>query len=197
MKTPARTSTRKCGGDTVVARGILRNEDPAAYGSADSDSRPSKSRGDRPGCITAEEKAVIAQAESILSRHFLRHGIVNDKNSAGQWLRMKLATSDHEIFGILMLDNLHRVIDMEILFRGTIEACAISYRDIARLVIERQAAAVILFHNHPSGSSIPSAADKILTHDIGRLLGMLECRVLDHLILGEDITSFRSTGLLN
>jgi DNA repair protein RadC len=109
---------------------------------------------------------------------------------------MKLAPLDHEAFGVLMMDTRHAIIGLDILFHGSVDICSVIPREIVRAVIKRNAAAVILVHNHPSGSTEPSEADRRITQDIKKALSLIECRVLDHLIVGENITSFAKRNMM-
>jgi DNA repair protein RadC len=96
-----------------------------------------------------------------------------------------------------LLDNRHRLIRTEMLFRGTIDGASVHPREVARVVLEANAAAVILFHNHPSGVADPSQADELITQRLRETLSLLDVRVLDHLIIGEGREySFAEAGLL-
>jgi DNA repair protein RadC len=96
-----------------------------------------------------------------------------------------------------LLDTRHRLIHTETLFRGTIDGASVHPREVARVVLEANAAAVILFHNHPSGEISPSAADEMITQRLRETLSLLDVRVLDHLIIGEGREySFAETGRL-
>jgi DNA repair protein RadC len=93
-----------------------------------------------------------------------------------------------------LLDNRHRLIRTEMLFRGTIDGASVHPREVVRVVLEANAAAVILFHNHPSGVAEPSRAGELVT---GRLaLQLIDVRILDHLIVADGTYSFAETGRL-
>jgi DNA repair protein RadC len=83
-----------------------------------------------------------------------------------------------------LLDARHRLIRSEMLFRGTIDGASVHPREVARVVLEANAAAVILFHNHPSGQTSPSTADELITQRLRETLALLDVRVLDHLLGG-------------
>ncbi len=93
-----------------------------------------------------------------------------------------------EVFAIVFLDNRHRVIAYEELFYGTIDGASVHPREIVRKALEHNAAAVILAHNHPSGIAEPSTADERLTSRVREALGLIDVRVLDHIIVGGDTT---------
>ena len=108
-----------------------------------------------------------------------------------------LAHEDREVFGLILLDSQHGVLGFEILFYGTIDSASVYPREIVKCVLNANAAAVILTHNHPSGRPEPSTADAALTKRLQIALETIEVRVLDHLVIGgADSVSFAERGLL-
>lgn len=104
---------------------------------------------------------------------------------------------NYELFGMLLLDNRHRIIDRVELFRGTIDGVSVHPREVVKEALGRGAAAVILFHNHPSGVADPSQADELITIRLRDALALVDVRVLDHLIVGGDrCTSLAERGVL-
>jgi DNA repair protein RadC len=102
-----------------------------------------------------------------------------------------------EQFVCVWLDNRHRVITSDVMFTGTIDRASIHPREVVRRCIERNAAAVILAHNHPSGVLEVSQADELITRRIREALALLDVRVLDHFIVADDKgISFAEHGLL-
>ena len=98
---------------------------------------------------------------------------------------------------MLFLDSRHRVIDFAPLFRGTVDGATVHPREVVKEALTRNAAAVILAHNHPSGVADPSAADEVITARIREALALVDIRVLDHLVVtGDRIVSFSELGLL-
>jgi DNA repair protein RadC len=96
-----------------------------------------------------------------------------------------------------LLDTRHRLIRSEILFRGTVDGAAVHPREVARVVVDANASAVILFHNHPSGVCEPSSADERITARLTETLALIDVRVLDHLIIGAAAEySFAEAGRL-
>ncbi|MDO0848514.1 JAB domain-containing protein, partial [Xanthomonas campestris] len=96
----------------------------------------------------------------------------------------RCAHLSHEVFGVVFLDNQHHIISTEHLFTGTVDGCEVHSRVVAKRALELIAAAVILFHNHPSGNPEPSQADRKVTQRLQEALGLLDIRVLDHLVIG-------------
>ena len=112
-------------------------------------------------------------------------------------LRLRIGDKEREIFCVLYLNSQHQLIEVEELFKGTIDGAAVYPREIAKAALAHNAAAVILGHNHPSGTTEPSAADKRITERITSALGLLDIRVLDHVIVSTNgAFSFAEGGLL-
>ena len=141
------------------------------------------------------EADILAEAEDILRKRWTRGGTLDDPRASADWLRMHCATMTAEVFGLIFLDNRHRILQSRELFRGTIDGCSVAPREVVRAVIECNAAAVILYHNHPSGNPEPSGADVAITQTLKQALDLVGCRVLDHLIAGETVTSLSQRGL--
>ena len=119
-------------------------------------------------------------------------------DDVGHYLRLKLAGQPDEYFGIIFLTSDHRVISCEVLFKGTVGSTTIYPRAVVQRVLQLNAVAVVLFHNHPSsGRTAPSKADEALTTQIKNVLAMIDVKVLDHLIVGNgEPYSFARDGLL-
>ena len=114
------------------------------------------------------------------------------------WLRLRLSGLPHEVFGALWLDAQNRLIEYEELFRGTLTQTSVYPREVVRKAIARNAAAVILAHNHPSGLAEPSRADEMLTHSLREALALVDVKLLDHFIVAGNAPplSFAERGLL-
>ena len=143
-----------------------------------------------------DENAVLAQAETILRRRLERLGTLTDPTASSDFVRMRLGGLEHEEFHVVFLDSRHRVIAIEAMFRGTVDGAEVHCREVAKAALARNAAALILAHNHPSGNAEPSAADRAVTARLKQALALLDIRVLDHLIVGETVTSMAQRGLL-
>jgi DNA repair protein RadC len=144
--------------------------------------------------LTAHQ--VLEKAAEILAGQFSRDGCFNSPEATKQYLACKLGTQEREVFAVLLLDSSHRMIAYQELFYGTIDAASVYPREIVKLVLEANAAAVILAHNHPSGISDPSHADKAITRKLVDALALIDVRVLDHIVVGETVVSFAEMGLL-
>lgn len=113
------------------------------------------------------------------------------------YLGAKLAGFEYEVFAVLFLDNRHRLIEYNEMFRGTIDSASVYPREVVKQALRLNAAAVIFAHNHPSGHPEPSQADKALTQKLKDALGLVDVRVLDHIIVaGQERVSFAELGLL-
>ena len=141
------------------------------------------------------EADILGEAEAILRKRWARQGSLSDPRDSAAWLRMHCASMTAEVFGVIFLDNKHRILTSRELFRGTLDGCSVAPREVVRAVLECNAAAVVLYHNHPSGNPEPSAADVAITQTLKQALDLIGCRVLDHLIAGESVTSLSQRGL--
>jgi len=103
---------------------------------------------------------------------------------------------EHEVFTVLWLDNRNRVLAFEELFRGTIDGASVHPPEVVKSALIHNAAACIIAHNHPSGVSTPSQADRTVTDKLKEALSLIDVRVLDHIIVGDECTSFAEQGLL-
>ena len=113
------------------------------------------------------------------------------------YLTARLRDYPYEVFACLFLDTRHRVITYEELFRGTIDGASVHPREVVRRALQHNAAAVIFAHNHPSGVAEPSQADQRLTRRLSEALGLIDVRVLDHLVIGEHAAvSFAQRGMI-
>ena len=144
---------------------------------------------------TADE--ILDAARTILARRIRRGRALGSPRVTREYLQLHLAPREHEIFAILFLDNRHRVIEFVPLFRGTVDGASVHPREVVKEALARNAAAVILAHNHPSGIAEPSAADEVITQRVREALALIDVRVLDHFIVtGDVIVSFAERGLL-
>ncbi|GLQ87238.1 JAB domain-containing protein [Dyella flagellata] len=143
-----------------------------------------------------EEYAVLAAAENILKRKLQRQGGIRNPMDAADYLRIRLGGLPHEEFHVLWLDSRHCILDCQRLFMGTIDGASIYPREVVRAALDVNASAAILVHNHPSGATDPSAADRIITKELQDALRLISVRVLDHLIVGAECVSMASLGYL-
>ena len=122
--------------------------------------------------------------------------ILTSPQASKDYVKLQLATYEHEVFACLFLDNKHRVIAFEKLFRGTIDSSSVYPREVVKASLSHNAAAVIFAHNHPSGIAEPSQSDIQITRRLTEALQLIDVRVLDHLVVGEDVVSFAERGLI-
>jgi len=147
--------------------------------------------------VPASVDEVIAAARAHLAHRFRRGAALTSPDAMRDFLRLNLGTREFETFCCLFLDTRHRLIEFVELFRGTLSGASVHPREVVKEALRRNAAAVILVHPHPSGVAEPSQADEVITRRLREALGLVEIRVLDHLIVaGDEIMSFAEQGLL-
>lgn len=147
---------------------------------------------------TQQENQIIEQALSILEVRTTKSSFkLSDADDVRNYLAIQLAETEHEVFMVIFMDTRHRVIEFNEMFRGTIDGASVYPREVVKQALAVNAAAVIFAHNHPSGVTEPSQADKRITLELRNILEMIEVRVLDHFIIGGSNTySFTEHGLL-
>ncbi len=122
---------------------------------------------------------------------------LENSRSAENFVKKSLYALHREVFACLFLDTRHKVLAFDVISEGTIDRTAVYPREIVRRAIDHNAAAVIFCHNHPSGSTLPSEADKSLTIQLKSALSLIDIKVLDHFIVaGEECISFADLGLI-
>jgi len=142
-------------------------------------------------------QAVLEMSRRHLEAQLVRESVLESPTMVRQYLASRLRHEPREVFACLLLDNRHRVIRYEALFYGTINAASVHPREVVKLALAHNAAAVILAHNHPSGVAEPSQADRQITDRLVQSLGLVDIRVLDHMVIGDGETvSFAERGLL-
>lgn len=113
------------------------------------------------------------------------------------WLRLYCAGMEHEVFLVIYLDAQHRLIEAEELFRGTLTQTSVYPRELVKGALARNAAALALAHNHPSGETEPSRADELLTQTLKSALILVDVRIIDHFVVaGDQVLSFAERGLI-
>ncbi len=143
-------------------------------------------------------QAVLEMSKRHLASQLERGSSLTSSITTRQYLQTRLRHRQNEVFACLFLDSQHRVLAFEELFQGTIDAAAIYPREVVKRALHFNAAAVILAHNHPSGVSEPSQADRHITLQLCNALALVDIRVLDHMIIGDgEVTSFAERGLIN
>lgn len=145
------------------------------------------------------EENILRKAAAILERRLTdkaNREAFRDPAAVRTYLKTKLAEEPRELFIALWLDTQHRLVGVDTLGTGTIDAASVYPREVAVAALNARAAAVIFAHNHPSGIAEPSAADRTLTERLRAALALLDIRVLDHFVVGVTVTSFAERGWL-
>lgn len=135
--------------------------------------------------FTPEELDIIAQADALLAREVSRGLRMSDPKECSRYIDGLMRGRDRETFAALFLDVRHRVIAFEEMFHGSIDGCEVHPGIVVKRALANNAAAVIFTHNHPSGDSTPSAADRAVTTRLKQALALVDIRCLDHFIVGD------------
>ncbi len=144
----------------------------------------------------AQLQAVLEMARRYLFESLQRGDTLSSPQDTRQYLSSQLRDYPHEVFAALFLDQRHRVICFEELFRGTIDGASVYPREVVKKALQHNAAALIFAHNHPSGVAEPSQADEQITRRLIDALKLVDVRVLDHFVVGDEVVSFAERGLL-
>ena len=143
------------------------------------------------------EADILRMAQQFASKRLAKGRLLADPQHVFSHLQTLLQYHEHEVFALLLLDNKHRVIGFRELFRGTLDSASVYPREVVKIVLEHNAAAVILVHNHPAGDPEPSNADRQLTTTLKDALNMVGTRTLDHIVVGsEGCVSLAERGYL-
>ncbi|HHB1578391.1 JAB domain-containing protein [Vibrio parahaemolyticus] len=150
--------------------------------------------------FTEHEQAVLDKAATILKNkltHISMQSVFESPEVVREYCRFSLVSHEREVFGVLLLDNMHRLIDSCELFYGSVSSAEVYPREVVKLVLSQNASAVIFYHNHPSHSLEPSSADKRLTRKLTDALALIDVRVLDHFIVTVGgCTAFSDLGFI-
>jgi DNA repair protein RadC len=139
----------------------------------------------------------LALAQELLCEELTTRSVFDTPTAVADFLKLHFAGQPHESFVVLYLDSRHSLIAFEELFRGTLAQTSVYPREVLKRALHHDAAALIIAHNHPSGSPDPSRADELLTQTLKAALAMIDVRVLDHLVVaGARTKSFAEIGLL-
>jgi len=143
--------------------------------------------GSQPGigpATASRLQAVLELGRRYLASELQRPDAMTHPAACADYLRARIGGYPYEVFACVFLDNRHRVIACEELFRGSIDGASVHPREVVRRCLTHNAAAVIFAHNHPSGVAEPSQADRDITRHLQQALKLIEVRVLDHFIIG-------------
>jgi DNA repair protein RadC len=148
--------------------------------------------------LSPENRALVADAIRCMEAVYRVNGApLTSPKDVRDYLKLKLYGLPYEVFACIWLDNRHRILRYDELFRGTIDGASVHPREIVRAAMDVNAAAAILAHNHPSGVTEPSSSDLRVTQRIKDSLAMIDVKVLDHFIIGEgEGTSLAERGLI-
>ena len=145
----------------------------------------------------AELAAVIEMARRALAQKLEAAPVFDSPQAVKDYLQLHLGSLPHEVFAVLFLDAQHKLLGLERLFTGTLGQTSVYPREVVKRALARNAGAVILAHNHPSGVAEPSRADEFLTQTLKSALALVDVRVIDHLVIGQGhVVSFAERGLL-
>lgn len=145
----------------------------------------------------ASADQILDAARRVMEQLVQRGTQMSSPTAVRDYLTVKLAAYEHEMFAVLFLDNQHRLIEYVEMFRGSIDSASVHPREVVKEALARNAAAVILSHNHPSGWVEPSEADKHITNRLRDALSLVDIRVLDHVVVaGAKTVSFAERGLV-
>lgn len=143
------------------------------------------------------EDAIIEQALAILAGRAKQGDNLNSTHVVRDWLRLKLGGVEHEEFAVVFLNSQNEVIEFEVMFRGTLTQTSVYPREVVKAALSHNCAAVILAHNHPSGTTEPSQADRRLTDQLKAALGLVDVKVIDHFVITADsYLSFAERGFV-
>lgn len=143
------------------------------------------------------EADILQMAQQLAMSHLSKGRALTEPKQVFSQLQTLLQYHDYEVFALLMLDAKYRVIGFSELFRGTLDGASVYPREVVKIALEHNAAAVILVHNHPSGDPEPSQADRTLTTILKNVLNMVGTRILDHVVVShEGCVSLAERGYL-
>ena len=152
---------------------------------------------DASGFREATLEEIMAGARTALSRHVWKGTLMDSPKATADYLMARLAERDFETFTLPHLDNRHRLIACQELFRGTIDGATVHPREVVKEALRHGSAAIIMAHNHPSGVAEPSQADEMITKRLREALALVDIRVLDHVVIAKaDYVSFAARGFV-
>ena len=142
-------------------------------------------------------KAALELGRRYLEDQVRKGPLISSPEMTRNFLKSRLRAYQHEVFACIFMDNRHRLIAFEELFSGTIDGASVYPREVVKRCLIHNAATVIFAHNHPSGIAEPSQADIHITGRLKEALALIDVRVLDHFVVGDDaVTSFSERGLI-
>lgn len=154
-------------------------------------------RDDQGRYLIATADQILEAARQVIDQKIRRGASFTSPSEVKDYLKAKLSGYEREVFAVMLMDSKHCLIEYVELFQGTIDQAAVYPREVVKLAMQHNAAAMIISHNHPSGNPDPSRADEMLTKRLQDALALVDVRVLDHIIVaGNDTASFAERGLI-
>ncbi len=154
-------------------------------------------RNERGETRLATPEEIIRKAREVMSRKVRRGTSMSSPQVVRDFLSIKLGTLEHEIFCVLLLDSRFRLIEFVELFRGTIDGASVHPREVVKLALSKNAAALVAAHPHPSGVAEPSVADEQITRQLKAALDLVQIRLLDHVVIAGGVAiSLAERGLV-
>ena len=154
----------------------------------------------KPNVYNPEDDLLLRAALKVAEKRLKYEGVsLESPQAVRDFLHLRIAASEQkeresELFGVIWLTTKHQVISTEVLFHGSIDSASVYPREVVKAGLKHNAAACIVFHNHPSGDSEPSQADRMLTVKLKEALALVDIRLLDHLVVGHKVTSLAELG---
>ena len=148
-------------------------------------------------CRPAPARTVMREANRLCDGRLRSETLILSSYDAQSAIGYRLRNKQHEVFACLFLDSTHRVLAFKEMFRGSINRATVHPREVVKKALQFNAAAIIFAHNHPSGDTQPSRQDIELTDTLKNILQVIDVRVLDHLVVGDEVYSFADNGKLN
>lgn len=145
--------------------------------------------------VVASDDRIIEVARDIAGLRTRRGDPLSEPAMAMELFRQKLGGLEREVFAAVFLDTRHRLIEYQELFHGTLDGAEVYPREVVRHALRCNAAALIVAHNHPSGSLEPSPADRAVTARLKQALALVDIRLLDHIVVaGLQVRSLAGLG---
>lgn len=142
-------------------------------------------------------QATLELGKRYLSETLVKEASLSSPSDTIDYFTARLRAYSYEVFAGLFLNNQHQILHYEEIFRGTIDGASVHPREVVKLALKTNAAAVIFAHNHPSGMAEPSQSDRLITERLVEALALVDIRVLDHIVIGDgEATSFAQRGFL-
>ena len=173
-----------------------------AFGFMD-DQPPAGGEAANAGHDPASTAAEVAYAEAIIERHLRHTGVregratLSTSTACKRYVQAKIGNAERELFAVLFMDTRHRLIAFDVLFMGSVDRAMVYPREVIKASLKHNANAILLAHNHPSGTPEPSGSDVQITSRIQMLCQEIDVRLLDHIVVaGAECVSFAERGLL-